>query len=403
MKKLLDNNLFLRILSVLIAIGLWAFVLYTVKPTTQKVYKNINVTFKGEYVLEDENLAILKDIPLKADVEIKGPRVDVARIDSGDITVSVNVENIKKVGTYSLDYSVKVGGNNITVLSVTPSSSEITVETKKEKNIPLSVKKIGSLSNENEVLNTDLLMDSIVIKGPKSVIAKVVKAVTFVDQGRIRDGQQVEIPYILYDKDDKQISQSSSIKSSFNQAKVTCHILYKRTIDIYPVIIGKPADTFAIDSISASPKSITVVGPQKIIESLSNIETIPIDIDHLSAEKTYENVALNLPKSVSFYDETNKANTTSVTIKVGDSMTQDIPVTYLKTKNTDDQSKFEFKDVFNVSVSGTLKNIQKADIGATIDIGKLEAGEHEVPVTFVTTGPYLIINGSYTAKINILN
>jgi len=90
-------------------------------------------------------------------------------------------------------------------------------------------------------------------------------------------------------------------------------------------------------------------------------------------------------------------------VKLGNSITQDIPVTYLKTKNTNDQSRFEFKDVFNVSVTGTLNNIQKADIGATIDIQNLGVGEHEVPVTFITTGPYLTINGSYMAKINILN
>lgn len=409
MRKLLDNNLFLKILSVLIAIGLWIFVLYTVKPTTQKVYKDIEITFKGEYVLDDENLAIVKDIPLKATVELKGARTDIARISNEDIVVSVAVDSIKKSGTYSFDYSVKVvNGNNVTILSVSPSSGEITVEPKKEKTVPLSIKTTGNLPNNDEVLNPELLMDSIVISGPKSQVSRITKAVAYLDQSHISDGEKREIPYGLYDQDGNKIEQTNSIRTSFNSAKVTCHILKKRTMDIYPIVEGSVANDTAIDTITVSPKTVTVVGPQELVESLNHIETLPIDVSHQSSEKTYTAVALSLPKDIKFYQKDSQKDTqdptADITIKTAASTTKDIPITYLEAKNPEEQSKFTFeKSDLTVTVIGTDKNIQNAEIHAIVDITGLEPGEHVVPVTITTSGPYLTVSGTYTATITVLS
>ena len=56
MKKLLANDTFLKILSLLLAVGLWVFVLYTEKPTTDKEFNDIPVTFEGENTLRDNGL-----------------------------------------------------------------------------------------------------------------------------------------------------------------------------------------------------------------------------------------------------------------------------------------------------------------------------------------------------------
>ena len=410
MRKLLDNSLFLKILSVLIAIGLWLFVLYTVKPTTQKVYKDIEITFKGEYVLDDENLAIVKDTPLKATVELKGARTDIARISNDNIVVSMNVDSIKKSGSYTLDYSVKVTGvsnNAITILSTTPSAGEIVVEPKKEKTVPLSVKVSGTLPNNDEVLDPELLMDTVVVSGPKSRINHISKAIAYLDQTHVSDGETHDLPYSLYDKDGNQIEQTGSIHTGFDLAKVTCHILHKRDVDIYPIVKGTTAGDTAIDTITTSPKTVTVIGSKDQVASLNHIETTPINVAGQSSEKTYSDITLSLPDGISFYPKTNDKltkHTVNVTIKTAERTSKEIPITYLEAKNPADQSKFTFeKSDLTATVSGTEKNIQNADIRAIVNIEGLAPGQHVVPVELTTSGPYLTISGTYTATITVLS
>ena len=102
MKKLLANDTFLKVLSLVLAISLWVFVLYTERPTTNKEFKGIPVTFEGEGALEDNGLVIYEHEPLEVDVTLNGARTQIARVDNEDITATVSVANITRAGEYNL-------------------------------------------------------------------------------------------------------------------------------------------------------------------------------------------------------------------------------------------------------------------------------------------------------------
>lgn len=405
MKKLLANDTFLKILSLLLAVGLWVFVLYTEKPTTDKEFNDIPVAFEGENTLRDNGLIIYEHEPLQTDVTLSGARTQIARVSNEDIKATLSVANITRAGEYNLEnlnYTVRVDVDGVNIVSRTPSSSVIKIENRTRKSLPVTIVQNGAFSDPNAVLATDLFVDYITVTGPESIVNGIEEAAIEIDLDRVKDGEVIESTYRLIGSDGRDYYGNENIETNFDSIKVTCHIYQKRVIDVSPITSGNPNAAYAIESLSAEPQTVTIAGEKSIIEALSNIETEPVKINSITRDIEARDIKLALPETVYIYEGD---ETVTVNVKVVPSKVEEIPVTFLECVDSDDQSRFVFNDAeLIVSVSGAPANLAKAEIRATIDISKYTTpGPVEVPVTVTTSGPYLTVQGTYKASITILN
>ena len=71
-----------------------------------------------------------------------------------------------------------------------------------------------------------------------------------------------------------------------------------RRVEVQPVIQGSPASGFEVGEVAISPKEVLLRGPQREINQLKHINTIPIEINKLSSSVTkdveldFQNLAL---------------------------------------------------------------------------------------------------------------
>lgn len=90
---MLKNKKFQAILSLLIAIGLWMYVMGTVDPTVTTTIHGIQVEKINEEVLEDQGLSATLNSPEFVNVKIKGARSDVNEAKESEIRATVDVSN----------------------------------------------------------------------------------------------------------------------------------------------------------------------------------------------------------------------------------------------------------------------------------------------------------------------
>ena len=81
------------ILSLLIAIALWMYVMGTVDPQITFTVRNIHVEKINEDVLEDMGLSAELDEPKAVDIVLKGKRSDVNEAKKSNIRATVDVSN----------------------------------------------------------------------------------------------------------------------------------------------------------------------------------------------------------------------------------------------------------------------------------------------------------------------
>lgn len=87
------NKKVLAILSLLISIAMWTYVMGTVDPETTKMVTGIKVNSSGDDYLKKYNLEAELTGPEVIDIKIKGKRSAVNKAVKGGITATVDVSH----------------------------------------------------------------------------------------------------------------------------------------------------------------------------------------------------------------------------------------------------------------------------------------------------------------------
>lgn len=92
---MLNNKTLLKIISIVIAVLLWVYVMGEVDPETKAKVYGIEVSYVNTDVLADSGLAVAEDEPLNVNAVIEGKRSDVNKAKKKGLTASVDVSECK--------------------------------------------------------------------------------------------------------------------------------------------------------------------------------------------------------------------------------------------------------------------------------------------------------------------
>ena len=115
------------LLSIVLAIGLWMYVITTVSPNSKTTISNVDVDFEGEsWLLENRNLMITDGMDTTVDLELSGNRSDLNKLNRSNITLKVDLTKIYEAGetelSFTPSYPSDVSPSAITVDSRNPAS-----------------------------------------------------------------------------------------------------------------------------------------------------------------------------------------------------------------------------------------------------------------------------------------
>ena len=101
------NKIISLLLSAVIAISLWVYVVTTVTPEDSQWIRNIPVTFTNEDGLfSDRNLTLTKGRNATVDLKVYGKRQDLLKLNNSNITITVDLSDVLGPGSWPLRYKV---------------------------------------------------------------------------------------------------------------------------------------------------------------------------------------------------------------------------------------------------------------------------------------------------------
>ena len=105
--KLMDNNRFLTVISVLSAILAWFFVTTTIDPNQAITVDDIplHVDVAGTSAAAN-HLNIIEGADQKISIRVEGKRYRIATLTPDDFVVSVNMADVNEAGEYNLPLTV---------------------------------------------------------------------------------------------------------------------------------------------------------------------------------------------------------------------------------------------------------------------------------------------------------
>lgn len=301
-KKIRFPDHVLKIISLLIAIGLWLFVAYEENPKTEFWFEDVPVTYVNDN-LENFNIKRITDTEEKTvSIKVRGTRRDILGLTSADINATVDLASIKKTGHYSLQYSVSFPISGFEVVDKKPYHVSTKVERLVAKNFDLKITTSGSLPGGCEIGETTSSISKVIVTGPDELVKRVTGCSADVDinSRKIIINTPAEIKVLL---DDNTYYSGNDLSLSNSYTNVSIEMLSEKEVAVVAKV--ENTGTGEIENITVSPDKIKVKGDVSVLDSLENIETNTLYVTENSRE---QEAALNVPQGLTVADEVKSVN-----------------------------------------------------------------------------------------------
>lgn len=392
-----NNKLLSALLSLVIAFGMWLYVITTVSPGYSGPVSDIPVVFEGEYTLNERGLMITDGLNANVDLTLSGNRSDYIKVNNKNITVKVDLTKIDTPGVKQLDYTIiypgDVPNDALNVENRYPGKITITVEKKISRPIEVQVNFSGAV-REGYIAETEeytLDYPAVNITGPASVV------------------EQIAYARINVDLDDRSSSISEDYRFTFcneagepvdvamvtaEVAEVHLDVKIQRWKEI-PLRLELKYGGGALENntvVKIDPATIRVCGSELLLEDLNEIVLGTVDLSVLEENMT-ETYDITLPEGV-----TNMTGKTEAQVEiqfVGLSI-KEFDVSQIEVINVPEGLDYELlNEVLKIRLRGAISLINALtpeDIVLTVDLSGKEVGSF-------TIKPILTVKGDQNATI----
>ena len=297
----LKRNWPAKILSLLVAIVMWFFIMRDQNPVMEVSYV---------VPVQVQNLAsnyIVEDAPQSVRVVLSGPR---------DTIINLKSENLK---AYIDASGVSPGQNNVTIhfnspsgmslMEVKPDTITLTVDEYAEKKLPVEIIPLGQISDNVALKSVTVIPKEVTVSGRKQQVMAATRVVMKVNvSGQTKNFSSVAD---LEAWDNAGNVLNVNINPAQGQAQYELNLLRKdKAVPVSAITVGQVAEGYEVKGITIKPVQVTITGREEMVDMISELKTEVIDISGTTApvEATYN---LIIPDGI-----TSKVTTVRVTVDI---------------------------------------------------------------------------------------
>lgn len=300
--KLLNKDITIRILSAMLAVLLWFYVITEQNPELTKdltiPVKLINLDY-----LEKNNMVLMGDQNgYNVTLRIKGSKNTLDKLTEGTVTAFADIEGHKSKGENTLKISVNGIPEGVNLLWKSADSIKVLLEPKVTVQRSVQVIVMGNPSQGLAAMSPVIVPTDVVITGPESQVNKVKTVRVDVDIASVNSEVRKIIPVRLLDESGKDVQ---GIKVEPSNVEVNIPIENTKRVSIQLDVSGLPAEGYVVSGISVLPSEILITGKQQVLSGINVLSTEKLDITGATADVDRE-VSLVMPQGTELVNKNEK-------------------------------------------------------------------------------------------------
>lgn len=273
LKRLISKeNLVARIVSLLVACGLWVYVMTDQNPIVER---SVEITL--QHVNLPANMMVF-NAPGKVLVKTRGTRTGLSDSLENHITATIDLKNVTE-GQQNIP--VKVTVNNGDVVSVTPSEVSVYVDTVSEKKVPVVTRVVGAVSSDMTVGSSVITPSEVTLRGATHRIDKVNKVVAPIDVTNHKDSFSLDSELVAVSDDGYDIPNMKIIPDRVMVEATMVSQMLSTDVPVKLVTGGNLPDGIIVSKAEIIPREIRITAPPSVLKKLQEIKTKPVDITSL--------------------------------------------------------------------------------------------------------------------------
>lgn len=402
MDRFLQSNMVAKGVAVLVAVMLWMIVSLDdqVGPNVSQTIGSTTIDNVKLEVLYDEEIYALKELEDTVKVLLSGRR-SLLNINTFRTNHRVYVD-LSDLGEGR--HRVKVlheGFPSELQVEIVPAWINVDLEKKETRSFPVKIDITGA-AKEGFTADTPIVeQEEVHVIAPASVLDTIVTVRGFININKADKAVKKEIALKVYDQHGNELSAEVSPST----IEVEVPIQSPDVVVPWQLhFVNQLPDGISLIDVQSNISEITVYAPLQELDTLQKIEK---DIDLSQIEKS-GNIQLDVPIQKEWFATYPKQ--VEVQIKVGPTQERvfsNIPVTV---NGLQEGLELEFMEPLNgvseIKIQGSkerLEQLKPEDIQASIDVQKLQAGEHTLRLQIEIAGNpnFYIVPKAMTTEVNI--
>jgi hypothetical protein len=279
-------------LALLVAVGLWVYVVTVENPEGEEDLYNIPVIFSGEDLLrEDYELIIAGDNVTASGVKLtfSGKRTELKKLaeHKNEMNVTIDVTRIRKANNYTYSYSLSditlpasVASDSVSLIDRYPGTISLTVQKIDKRTIPVKV--LVNVKMKDGYIHDRVVQDftELTIEGPEELVSQIKQGQVILERENVDKTLVATLPITLIDKNDAPVD-SPEITYDFEELEVTLPVRMTKDVplDVNFIAGGGASEDDVIYSID--PPMLTLSGDASVLQSINSIKLANIDLSTL--------------------------------------------------------------------------------------------------------------------------
>lgn len=312
-KEVRSGKRFHIVISILIAIFLWFYVVNGANPDGTTTLSHVPVVIQGEERLEAQGLMVTALSRENVNLKIKGKRKNFLAVYRSNVEVHLDVSSLQQEGMHVLKGKIipeSVGNNTIFDIKEKENLEfTITVEKQGEKEVPVRSKLAGTVANGFEMDEIQATPSTIKVIGPEDIVEEIDSVQVVLEGENIKESIHRAETFTVWDAQGNEIRNDNL---AFEREKIFVSLpvmkVYVLPLEIELVEGGglkKENVSYMI-----TPKEIKISGEESVLRELSEIMLGKIDLAGIVTSTTLI-MKIPLPEGIR-----NRSNTPEAEVSV---------------------------------------------------------------------------------------
>lgn len=271
------------VVSVLVAIGLWTYVVGALNPDSSGPVRNLPVTFAGTNVLESRELMITSGLEQTVTLNVTGKRDALLALSADTVSVTIDVSSITQPGQYSSEYQVSyspppgVSFNSVAIMDRYPQTVSFTVVRQATRTIPIRGTSTGSVAEGYQVGEFSFTPETLEVRGEEALVNQIDYALVTLDQEDMSETYNGDLPYVFVTFTGD-VMDPAGLETSDTLIRTTLPVFQLKEVPLTVNIIPGGGATDKNVKVDIEPESIVVSGAPADLEPLKEISLGDIDL-----------------------------------------------------------------------------------------------------------------------------
>lgn len=263
-------EIFAKVMAVLVALGLWVYVVSTNTTYEERDFSLVAVTCQGEDALRTQHGLIVQSISIDTlNVTVMGSRQQVRALTADQVKAYITLSDIETADEYQRIVYIDVP-SGITVVSQSVQQVVVSVDSPATREFPITTQNLSlrgwSLAEGCFFGTTQLNIDKLTLEGPTRALEKVASIQLRTDVIGAATGtfSVTATPYLL-DGEGNVFTDNRITIVEKNLVEARIEVLKSKTVPL--AVTGKNGYLTA-DQVKITPQSVVITGDPQAVDAM---------------------------------------------------------------------------------------------------------------------------------------